>query len=62
MYDYNKSNKKQVKETVLTWSQNWLLLSTEPLAGKIALGLQLQRQKVHFFWGKKMGIVRQGSN
>ena len=27
IYDYNnKSNEKQVKETVLTWSQNWLLL------------------------------------
>ena len=27
LYDYNsKSNQKQVKETVPTWSQNWLLL------------------------------------
>ena len=29
MYDYNnKSNGKQVKETVPTWSQNWLFPST----------------------------------
>ena len=27
LYDYNnKSNQKQVKETVPTWNQNWLLL------------------------------------
>ena len=27
LYDHNnKSNQKQVKETVPTWSQNWLLL------------------------------------
>ena len=31
LYDYNnKSNEKQVKETVPTWSQNWLFLSTFP--------------------------------
>ena len=29
MYDYNKSNKKQVKETVTTWSQNWLVPATQ---------------------------------
>ena len=29
MYDYsNKSNEKQVKETVSTWSQNWLFPAT----------------------------------
>lgn len=29
MYDYNnKSNRKQVKETVSTWSQNWLPAAT----------------------------------
>ena len=26
LYDYNKSNEKQVKETVPGWGQNWLLL------------------------------------
>ena len=31
MYDYNNnSNKKQVKETVPTWSQNWFLSATVP--------------------------------
>ena len=30
MYDYNnKSNGKQVKETVPTWSQNWLFSATQ---------------------------------
>ena len=30
MYYYNnKSNKKQVKETVTTWSQNWLVPATQ---------------------------------
>jgi len=30
MFDYNKkSNKKQVRETVPTWSQNWLFPATE---------------------------------
>ena len=30
MYDYNnKSNGKQVKETVPSWSQNWLFSATQ---------------------------------
>ena len=31
-YD-NKRNKKQVKETVPVWSQNWLLLCSTSLSG-----------------------------
>ena len=35
-----KSNEKQVKETVPTWSQNWLLLCNtgSPLAAGLGLG------------------------
>ena len=30
-YDYNESNRKQVKEAVSAWSQNWLPSATGPL-------------------------------
>ena len=40
MYDYNnKSNEKQAKETVPTWSHNWLLLWNNSSSGRPVHGL-----------------------
>ena len=38
LYDYNnKSNEKQVKETVPTWSQNWLFLVNIPTSEPVTV-------------------------
>ena len=44
IYDYNKSKGKQVKETVPTWSQNWLFPATDML-GRFLLIFHWQELK-----------------
>lgn len=40
VYDYNnKNNEKQAKETVPTWSHNWLLLCNNSISGRPVRGL-----------------------
>ena len=59
MYDYyNKSNRKQVKETVWIWSQNWLLPAILPWSeGSWSSGYSRMALTLAIFWDLSASLL-----